>query len=81
MAPRTWGNAISVNSSEDEKLLHLRIERDKKLSDTDWIILRNLETNEPVPKEWLDYRQALRDFPENVKDLENVIWPEKPSEG
>lgn len=56
----------------------LRSERAIKLAATDWVILRNLETSEPVPIEWLDYRQALRDLPDSTIDPQNPIWPQEP---
>ena len=30
-------------------------------------------------KEWLDYRQALRDLPTVTEDPANVVWPTAPS--
>ena len=30
-------------------------------------------------KEWLDYRQALRDLPTVTEDPANVVWPVQPS--
>lgn len=53
----------------------LRTERNARLAASDWVVLRNLETNEPIPQEWLDYRQALRDLPETP----DPQWPEVPS--
>lgn len=52
----------------------IRAERNARLAASDWIVLRNLETNEPIPQEWLDYRQALRDLPMTA----NPKWPEEP---
>lgn len=57
----------------------LRAERDRRLAATDWVVLRNLETSEPVPPEWLEYRQALRDLPDNTTDPANPDWPETPA--
>lgn len=57
----------------------LRTERDRLLAATDWIILRNLETSEPVPQEWLTYRQELRDLPDTTIDPLNVEWPKEPA--
>jgi hypothetical protein len=57
----------------------LRAERDRLIAASDWVILRNLETSEPVPQEWLDYRQALRDLPENTADPASPNWPEPPT--
>jgi len=30
-------------------------------------------------KEWLDYRQALRDLPSTTEDPANPVWPVQPS--
>lgn len=52
----------------------VRAERDRKLAASDWIALRGLERGEPVPKAWRDYRQALRDVPQQA-DPQNIDWP------
>jgi hypothetical protein len=60
----------------------LREFRNRKLSETDWWVLKGDPTQEQ-----LDYRQALRDMPENEnpkfnKDNDDgptgVTWPTKP---
>ena len=67
-----------------EPMKQLRIERDRLLSETDWVTAKAMETEEPIPAEWKAYRQALRDLPATaVPKLENgrltdVTWPEKP---
>jgi len=53
--------------------------RDELLRQTDWIVLRALETGNPVPAEWLSYRQALRDIPAQDGFPGSVLWPSKPS--
>lgn len=58
----------------------LRAERDRHLAETDWLVLRNLETSEPVAPEWLAYRQALRDMPENTDDPLSPVWPDVPAD-
>lgn len=55
-----------------------RSERDRLLAETDWVILRNLETSEPVPQKWLDYRQSLRDLTNTIEDPTKPVWPSKP---
>lgn len=57
----------------------LRAERDRLLGESDWVILRNLETAEPVPPAWLAYRQALRDLPADTVDPANPVWPQPPA--
>lgn len=74
---------ITAQQRESEALesawAALRADRDKRIAASDWVILRNLETSDPVPQAWLDYRQALRDLPENTDDPASPIWPEAPS--
>lgn len=57
----------------------LRCQRDILLKETDWVSNRALETGEPVPQEWITYRQALRNLPQTTKDPRKVKWPQRPS--
>lgn len=59
--------------------------RNAKLKECDWVVLRAVSRNEPVPQEWVDYMQALRDITSAdinpvLEDgvLKNVTWPVKP---
>jgi len=51
----------------------IRNKRNQLLTDTDWVVTKSIEQQKPVPKEWKNYRQALRDitlqsgFPEQVE--------------
>ena len=64
------------NEIVNERLWNnLREERNIKLKDADVLILRYLENNELVPQDLKDYRQALRDLPENIEDIRNPVWP------
>ena len=56
-----------------------RFKRDNLLSNTDWVLLRAMDRGEPVPPEWLAYRQALRDVTEQDGFPLDVAWPEKPA--
>ena len=56
----------------------LREERNKRLSQCDWVTLKAYSTGAPVPEEWKTYMQALRDLPANTKDPSNVTWPHEP---
>jgi len=57
-----------------------RTQRDQLLSATDWLIIRATETGEPVPAEWVAYRQALRDVPQQSGFPENIDWPVHPED-
>ena len=57
----------------------LREERNKRLTECDWVTLRSVATDTPIPDEWKAYMQALRDLPSNTTDPENPVWPEAPN--
>jgi hypothetical protein len=41
----------------------LRQLRNNLLLDSDWIIAKSIENEKPIPQEWKEYRQKLRDLP------------------
>ena len=57
----------------------VRGERDILLAECDWVVTKAKEYDEEVPQEWKNYRQALRDIPEQTDFPFNVVWPTKPS--
>jgi len=59
-------------------LSELRLERNQRLADSDWIIVRSTETGVEAPQDWKIYRQALRDITNSYQSLDNVVWPQKP---
>ena len=71
-----------LNNGEPMKLL--REERNKRLSETDWMANSDVTMTDA----WKTYRQALRDLPASSSpklteldglDLTSVTWPTKPS--
>ena len=52
----------------------VKAERNRRLLETDWLMLRAAETGVPVNSAWLDYRKALRDITEQA-DPNNIVWP------
>ena len=71
-----------------EPMRLLRIERDKRLTDSDWIITMHKELGTNIPAAWKTYRQALRDLPASASpsldangklDSTSVTWPTEPS--
>ena len=72
----------SLDSAEAMRLL--RIERNKKIAETDWRASSDLT----LASAWSTYRQALRDLPASATpklnsdyelDLTSVTWPTEPS--
>jgi hypothetical protein len=62
-----------------QPLEDLRIERNKRLAECDWIAVRSQETGAAIPADWLAYRQALRDLPAAYGSLADAIWPALPA--
>ena len=54
----------------------LRAERNRRLAETDYLALVDMQMSGPM----YGYRQALRDLPANTEDPENPVWPEKPAQ-
>jgi len=52
----------------------VRAERDRLLAATDWMALSDVN----MSPEWIAYRQALRDLPQQEGFPSNVVWPTKP---
>ena len=55
----------------------LRLRRDQLLRDSDHRVLSDVPWD-PVP--WLDYRQVLRDLPEQTDDPRQAVWPTSPED-
>ena len=58
---------------------YLREERNKRLADCDWVVIKARENGQQVSSAWKTYRQALRDITNTYDNLNDVVWPEKPS--
>lgn len=56
----------------------IRIQRDVLLAQSDWAVLSDVAPS-PNKEAWLNYRQVLRDLPQNFPTPEAVVWPTKPS--
>ena len=81
-------NAKIAELEAAEPLRLLRVERNKRLAECDWIVTKYAEYGYNIPKEWRTYRQALRDLPSisyrpeldeagNLK-MDSVAWPTLP---
>ena len=62
-----------------QPLKELRAERNKRLTECDWVVIRATSTDTPIPEEWKAYMQALRDLPSTTEDPANPVWPVQPS--
>jgi hypothetical protein len=63
-------------------LNELREVRNQKLTETDWVVIKEREEGGSVSNfaDWKTYRQALRDITKTYKTLEDVKWPTVPTE-
>jgi hypothetical protein len=69
----------SAPPSVEELARRLRAERDEKLRESDTEILRlYVGENIPVPQEWCNYRQGLRDVPQQSTFPSHIEWPGRP---
>ena len=57
-----------------------RAERDERLLACDWVTVRAIELGEETPADWLAYRQALRDVPEQPGFPHAIEWPAAPTD-
>jgi len=59
-------------------LQEVRMIRNAKLVETDWVVTMHKELGTNIPAAWKTYRQALRDITDTYTSLDDVVWPEKP---
>lgn len=63
----------------EEQEMQVRAARNSLLTLCDWTQLPDAPLTDGEKQEWAEYRQALRDVPEQTGFPENVIWPSTPS--
>ena len=68
-----YKNDIAVATENAAAMKAIRIERNRRLGETDWWALSDLT----ISDEQTAYRAALRNFPATV-DLGDIVWPSKP---
>ncbi|HEY7823189.1 MAG TPA: tail fiber assembly protein [Acidimicrobiia bacterium] len=56
----------------------IRAERDRLLTGCDWTQIADAPVDATAKQAWADYRQALRDVPQDFATPEEVVWPEAP---
>ena len=69
------GSVIST-AQVDVTWFQVRAKRDQELEDSDWRALKDVT----LPNPWKEYRQALRDLPQNHVVASDAAdnWPEAP---
>lgn len=71
---RRWVAAPTANAVARS----VRARRDDLLAECDWVTFRAIDRGEPAPADWLAYRQALRDLPQQAGFPGAVEWPSAP---
>ena len=77
-------NSLLAIQFEKYYMEELRVERNKRLTDCDWVVNNDVELNDDDKKLWSDYRKELRDLPNNVQlgDDTNIqkLFPDVPKQ-
>ena len=74
-------NVVSYDetaANTEANMMALRIERNAKLAETDWVVTKHKELGTNIPTAMKTYRTALRDITDSATSLDDVTWPEKP---
>ena len=76
---QTW---VIVNAAAEEVqkrlaglAVRVRGQRNRFLSETDWVVSRAFETGTTVPANYATYRQALRDITDQQGFPHSISWP------
>lgn len=69
-----------IIDQKSAKWVEVRVERNKKLAKLDHIIGIAFENGFTLSDKFKQYRQSLRDLPENFDDPFNITWPEEISD-
>jgi hypothetical protein len=56
----------------------VRAERDRLLAESDWTQVADAPLTAADKQAWADYRQALRDVPQDFGSPDEVVWPDAP---
>lgn len=67
---------VPPQPSDEEVAEDVRYKRDYLLKESDWTQLPDVPVK--TKEKWADYRQALRDVPEQPGFPHEIEWPEKP---
>jgi len=69
-----FGPAPSI----DQQWIAIRAYRNMLLASCDWTQLQDAQLSMAQIETWMEYRQVLRDIPNNTDDPGDITWPELP---
>ena len=75
-----WVISLDVDTVTAQAWSALRTERNARLAASDYTQLQDAHLSAEKKSAWADYRQTLRDLPENATDPTQVTWPVSPSQ-
>lgn len=79
-----WDNVEALWIVDIERLSEdAKVTRSSLLKESDWTDTFSAKTRlgDLLYNQWQEYRQALRDIPQQKGFPENIIWPDKPQQG
>ena len=79
-----WVISLDVDTVTAQAWAALRTERNARLAASDWTQLQDSHLSDAKKAAWADYRQELRDLPDEItltspSDLDAVPWPLDPT--
>jgi hypothetical protein len=70
-------NPMFPDATDEQKWEQIKLWRNTELRNTDWTMLTDAPTDKIA---WAEYRQALRDLPEQNVLAEEVVIPTQPTQ-
>jgi hypothetical protein len=74
----TDASASEVEQRTSDQAEYVRNKRNELISQCDWTQLNDAPINSLQRADWVDYRQALRDVPQQSGFPWEVVWPTTP---
>lgn len=65
-------------NERDSNISKMKSKVEQLLKESDTTMIRLLEKGNGGTQAYKDYRQALRDIPNNFPDGQKIVWPETP---
>jgi hypothetical protein len=71
-------SSAEITAMTEATSIAVREKRNLLLDNSDWLVIRSLETGIPVEKAWTDYRNSLRDI-SAIEGFPSIVeWPKAP---
>jgi len=77
---KTWQDTRTEAQKFQQASREILNQRKQLLQDTDWLVIRAMDTGTQIAANWQTYRQALRDITQQPGYPFTVNWPQPPSQ-